>query len=110
MGPSPPDNTATAAGDLYAVKPVLGVRLLDIPPPRAFAERHPQAALRRGGRTSSLGARRLGVAALTANAAVAPGGGLCAAPVDDPDAPPLEIALKGGQMGERDSFGRARGA
>ncbi len=61
-----------------------------------------------GGDTSSHAARRLGIFALTAIAATVPGAALCKAHRDDADAAPLEIALKGGQMGTPDYFGQIR--
>lgn len=59
-----------------------------------------------GGDTSSHAARRLGIHALTAIAATVPGAALCRAHTDTNA--PLEIALKGGQMGTPDFFGRIR--
>jgi uncharacterized protein YgbK (DUF1537 family) len=61
-----------------------------------------------GGDTSSLGAARLGIMALTARAATVPGGALCDAHFRESHHPPLEIALKGGQMGGPDFFGMMR--
>ena len=61
-----------------------------------------------GGDTSSHGATELGVFALTAVAPIAPGAALCRAHTDDPTEPEFEIALKGGQMGDPDYFGRVR--
>jgi uncharacterized protein YgbK (DUF1537 family) len=69
-----------------------------------------QAGLRRaviaGGDTSSHAALALGVFALTALAPIAPGAALCTAHADDARA--LELALKGGQMGGVDYFGRVK--
>lgn len=59
-----------------------------------------------GGDTSSHAANRLGIHALTAIAATVPGAALCRAHRDTNS--PLEIALKGGQMGTPDFFGRIR--
>jgi 3-oxoisoapionate kinase len=71
-----------------------------------------QAALNRaviaGGDTSSHAALALGVFALTALAPVAPGAALCMAHANDARRPTLELALKGGQMGEPDYFGRVK--
>ena len=71
-----------------------------------------EAGLRRGiiagGDTSSHAALALDVFALTALAPVATGAALCTAHSDDPDRPEFELALKGGQMGGDDYFGRVR--
>ena len=61
-----------------------------------------------GGDTSSHAALALGVYALTALAATVPGAALCRAHSDDPDRRDLELALKGGQMGTPDYFGRIK--
>ncbi|MDE0114856.1 MAG: four-carbon acid sugar kinase family protein [Albidovulum sp.] len=61
-----------------------------------------------GGDTSSHGSTALGIFAFTALAPIAPGGGLCRACSDDPDIEGFEIALKGGQIGQEDFFGRVR--
>ena len=61
-----------------------------------------------GGDTSSHAALALGVYALTALAATVPGAALCRAHSDDPAHRDLELALKGGQMGTPDYFGRIR--
>lgn len=61
-----------------------------------------------GGDTSSHAALALGVYALTALAATVPGAALCKAHCDDPAHRDLELALKGGQMGTPDYFGRIK--
>ena len=61
-----------------------------------------------GGDTSSHAALALGVYALTALAATVPGASLCRAHSDDPAHRDLELALKGGQMGTPDYFGRIK--
>lgn len=61
-----------------------------------------------GGDTSSHGALALGVYALTALAPTVPGAALFKAHSDDPALAGLELALKGGQMGGPDYFGRIR--
>lgn len=53
-----------------------------------------------GGDTSGHVVRQLGLYALTALAPVAPGAALCRAHSDDPAFDGLELALKGGQMGD----------
>jgi uncharacterized protein YgbK (DUF1537 family) len=61
-----------------------------------------------GGDTSSHAALAMGVYALTAIAATVPGAALNKAHSDDPAHRDLELALKGGQMGKPDYFGRIR--
>lgn len=61
-----------------------------------------------GGDTSSHGASALGIYALTALAPIAPGVALCRAHSDDPGIAGFQIALKGGQMGERNIFEQIR--
>jgi uncharacterized protein YgbK (DUF1537 family) len=61
-----------------------------------------------GGDTSSHAALALGVYALTALAATVPGAALCRAHSEDPAHRDLELALKGGQMGTPDYFGRIK--
>lgn len=62
-----------------------------------------------GGDTSSYATQELGVHALEMAAELTPGAPLCRAHSDDPPIDGVEIALKGGQMGEQDYFGRVRG-
>lgn len=63
-----------------------------------------------GGDTSSHATTELGIYALTAAAPTdVSGAALCKAHSHDPAADGLEIALKGGQMGSPDFFGRIRG-
>ncbi|WP_293853166.1 four-carbon acid sugar kinase family protein [uncultured Alsobacter sp.] len=61
-----------------------------------------------GGDTSGDVASSLGLMALTALAPLAPGSPLCAAWSDDPSRPPLEVALKGGQVGSASFFGAVK--
>jgi uncharacterized protein YgbK (DUF1537 family) len=61
-----------------------------------------------GGDTSGHGALTLGIYALTARAPLVPGAALFEAHSDDPAHAGLEIALKGGQMGTPDYFGRVK--
>jgi uncharacterized protein YgbK (DUF1537 family) len=61
-----------------------------------------------GGDTSSHAALAMGVYALTALAATVPGAALNKAHSDDAAHRDLELALKGGQMGAPDYFGRIR--
>ena len=57
-----------------------------------------------GGDTSSRATRGLGLVALTAKAAVAPAVPLLLGHAADPKTPPVELVLKGGQMGAPDLF------
>jgi uncharacterized protein YgbK (DUF1537 family) len=61
-----------------------------------------------GGDTSGHAVQAMGIRALTALASLAPGTGLCRAFTEDPDAPELELALKGGQIGAADFFSALR--
>lgn len=61
-----------------------------------------------GGDTSSYATRELGLFALETLSALTPGAPLCRGHSDDPRFDGLEIALKGGQMGQADYFGRVR--
>ena len=65
-------------------------------------------ALIAGGDTSGHAAMAMGVHALEARAAIAPGAALCRAFAADPALDGLELALKGGQMGAVDYFGAVR--
>ena len=71
-----------------------------------------QTGLRRvviaGGDTSSFATRELGLYALEMRAELTPGAPLCVGYSNDPRFDGLEIALKGGQMGTADFFGRVR--
>jgi uncharacterized protein YgbK (DUF1537 family) len=57
-----------------------------------------------GGDTSGAVSRMLGVRALTAEAEIVPAVPLLAAHLADAEAPPVELVLKGGQMGPDDLF------
>jgi len=61
-----------------------------------------------GGDTSSHAVRQLGLHALTFAAPVAPGSPLCIGHTADATLNGLEIALKGGQMGQQDYFLRVK--
>lgn len=61
-----------------------------------------------GGDTSSAAAKALGLIAVTAKAALAPGAALLQGHGDDPATDGIEIALKGGQMGQPDFFKQLR--
>lgn len=61
-----------------------------------------------GGDTSSHATTELGICALTALGLISPGASICSAHPADPAMEPFELALKGGQMGERDYFGQVK--
>jgi uncharacterized protein YgbK (DUF1537 family) len=61
-----------------------------------------------GGDTSGFAMRALGAYALEAIAPIAPGAPLCRVFSTDPNVDGIEIALKGGQMGEANFFGSVR--
>lgn len=61
-----------------------------------------------GGDTSGHATLSLGIDALSAIAAIAPGSPLCRAYADDPQRDGLELALKGGQIGGDDYFAAVR--
>lgn len=73
---------------------------------RLLQETSIQRAVISGGDTSGHATRQLGVDALTALAPTVPGAALCAA--HGTLARPLQLALKGGQMGTPDYFGWIR--
>lgn len=79
-------------------------RILD----RVMRAAHIDRGIIAGGDTSSHAARALGVFALSALAATVPGAALCKAHSEDPAHRDLELALKGGQMGTPDYFGRIK--
>lgn len=68
----------------------------------------PRRALIAGGDTSGHATLELGVDALSAIAAIAPGSPLCRAYAADPRRDGLELALKGGQIGGADYFSAVR--
>ena len=63
-----------------------------------------------GGDTSSFATQELGLYGLEMTAPAAPGSPLCRAYSEEARFDRLEIALKGGQMGQPDYFGRVRGS
>ncbi len=79
-------------------------RLLD----RLLRETGIRRAVIAGGDTSSHGLSALNIYALTAIASITPAASLNRAHSDDPAYGTLEIALKGGQMGEPDYFAQIR--
>jgi uncharacterized protein YgbK (DUF1537 family) len=62
-----------------------------------------------GGDTSGIAAQTMGIRALSFVAPVLPGAPLCRVHADAPHLDGIEIALKGGQMGSEDYFGRLKG-
>lgn len=80
---------------------------------RVLGELVREASLRRvviaGGDTSGHAGLALGLYAVTALAPLAPGAPLCRGLADDPAMDGVEIAFKGGQMGDTDFFRAARG-
>ena len=74
----------------------------------ALARSGVRRAIVAGGDTSSHAVQQLGLHALTVAAPLAPGCPLCHGHSDDPALAGLEIALKGGQMGQEDFFHRAK--
>ncbi len=108
-----PDDPAIA--EARAVMPADGhsARLLGGALGRLARELIARTGLRRlliaGGDTSSYAMQELGVHALEMAAELTPGAPLCRAHADDPLIDGVELALKGGQMGGQDYFGRVRG-
>ncbi|HEX3982301.1 MAG TPA: four-carbon acid sugar kinase family protein [Acidisoma sp.] len=98
---------ATAGASMATVNDRIGNglgRILD----RALRQARLHRGVIAGGDTSSHAALAMGVYALTALAATVPGAALNKAYSDDPAHRDLELALKGGQMGTPDYFGRIR--
>lgn len=124
LAPDAPDWAAAAAAALAALRdgrsplvatsrganapdanPDLGSglgRLLD----RLIRESGVSRTVIAGGDTSSHGARALGLTALTAETPIAPGAALLHG--HRRSGPPIELVLKGGQMGPPDFFARVR--
>lgn len=75
---------------------------------RLIGETRVKRAAVSGGDTSGFAMRALGAYALEAVAPIAPGAPLCRVFSTDPKVDGIEIALKGGQMGEADFFGSVR--
>lgn len=109
-GPGDPGVAATRA---LLERPAAAARVLGTAMGRMARELLVRSGVRRlviaGGDTSSYAARELGILALETRAALTPGAPLCRVHADDPALDGLELALKGGQMGEEDYFGRAAG-
>jgi uncharacterized protein YgbK (DUF1537 family) len=75
---------------------------------RTIRETGIRRAVISGGDTSGHACQQLGLFALTALAPTIPGASILRAWSDDPAFDGLELALKGGQMGGEDYFGRVR--
>lgn len=108
-GPDDPGIRETRA---HLVDGAGSARLLGAEMGRVTRELLSRTPLRRlviaGGDTSSYATQELGLYALEMRAALTPGAPLCVGYSDDPRFDGLEIALKGGQMGGVDFFGRVR--
>ena len=108
-GPDDPSLAAVAeaasrAGrSLGAVNETIGTGLGQLLAQLATEARLPRVVIA-GGDTSSRATQGLGLVALTAKATVAPAVPLLLGHAQDPTAPPLELVLKGGQMGATDLF------
>ena len=76
---------------------------------RILAETGIGRAVVSGGDSSGQACLAMGLSAVTALAPIAPSAPLCLALSSKPHLDGLEIALKGGQMGEADFFSRAKG-
>ncbi len=97
----PPGTDGSAFNDRLGT--VLGHLLRDL-----LARSGVRRAIVAGGDTSSHAVQQLGLHALTVASPLVPGCPLCHGHSDDPALSGLEIALKGGQMGQRDFFRRAK--
>ena len=108
-----PDDPAIAQARAVMTEGAHSARVLGGALGRLARELIVRTGLRRvliaGGDTSSYATQELGVHALEMGAELTPGAPLCRAHSDDPLVDGLEIALKGGQMGGPDYFGRVRG-
>ncbi len=100
-GPADPALHPLTAGEQRAVAATLGTVLAT-----AVRQSGIDRVVVAGGDTSGEAAGRLGLYALEAVVSLAPGGPLCRA--HRRGAAPIEIALKGGQIGGADFFGRAK--
>lgn len=108
-----PDDPAIAQARAVMTEGAHSARVLGGALGRLARELIVRTGLRRvliaGGDTSSYATQEVGVHALEMAAELTPGAPLCRAHSDDPLVDGLEIALKGGQMGGPDYFGRVRG-
>ena len=98
---------ATAGLTIEAVNDRIGEGLGEVLH-RVLREARLSRAVISGGDTSSHAAAKLGIDALTAIAAMAPGAPLCRAHAPKPERDGLELALKGGQVGGDDFFDAVR--
>ena len=108
-----PDDPAISAARAAMTEGTHSARVLGGALGRLARELIASTGLRRiliaGGDTSSYATQELGVHALEMAAELTPGAPLCRAHSNDLLVDGLEIALKGGQMGGPDYFGRVRG-
>jgi 3-oxoisoapionate kinase len=98
---------ATSGCDPVEINARIGGGLGEIVRRLVGAPRVKRAAVS-GGDTSGFAMRALGAYALEAIAPIAPGAPLCRVFSTDPKVDGIEIALKGGQMGEESFFGSVR--
>jgi 3-oxoisoapionate kinase len=98
---------AASGGDPVEINARIGAGLGEVLR-RLIGEARVKRAAVSGGDTSGFAIRALGAYALEAIAPIAPGAPLCLAHSTDPRVDGIEIALKGGQMGELDFFGSVR--
>lgn len=108
-----PDDGAIAATRALLERPAASARVLGAAMGRMARSLIQRSGVRRlviaGGDTSSYAARELGILALEMQAGLVPGAPLCRAHAPGSPFDGLEVALKGGQMGADDYFGRAAG-
>jgi uncharacterized protein YgbK (DUF1537 family) len=97
------DSVRTSSAGMAEVNDRIGAGLGRILAGILDAARLPRALIA-GGDTSGHATLALGIDALSAVAAIAPGSPLCHAYSDDPARDGLELALKGGQIGGPDYF------
>ena len=98
---------AAAARDPVEINARIGGALGEILR-RLIGETRVKRAAVSGGDTSGFAMRALGAYAFEAIAPIAPGAPLCQVFSTDPKVDGIEIALKGGQMGDADFFGSVR--
>jgi 3-oxoisoapionate kinase len=107
IGPDDAGQVELSGSEMIAFNDQLGA-VLGLLMKRVLQESHLRRAVVAGGDTSSHAVRQLGLHALTFAAPVAPGSPLCIGHAEDAELSGLEIALKGGQMGQNDFFLRVK--
>jgi 3-oxoisoapionate kinase len=109
LGPDDPalarvsEAARTTGQDMDQVNATIGTGLGQVLARLAARARLPRVAIA-GGDTSGRATRGLGLVALTVAGTVAPAVPLLLGHAADPATPPLELVLKGGQMGKADLF------